>query len=78
MAGNIFCGVPLTKMFSEYNMGVGFCLTVAPGEADKVLAIAKSHQIPAWVLGHATEDVTRQIRLKPYAIISRDKTLYQA
>jgi len=69
--------LPLTEMFSEYNMGVGFCLTVTPAEADKVLAIAKSHQIPAWVLGHATEDKQRQIRLKPYGIVSREKALYQ-
>ncbi|MBI5787232.1 MAG: phosphoribosylformylglycinamidine cyclo-ligase [Candidatus Schekmanbacteria bacterium] len=68
--------LPLTKMFTEYNMGVGFCLTVSPGEADKVLAIAHKQQIPAWKLGVAREDQERRINLKPYGIVSKDKTLH--
>lgn len=65
----------LTKMFMEYNMGVGFCVTVAPSEKDKVLDIAKVHRLPAWALGHAKVDEQRQIKLLPYGIVSREKAL---
>ncbi len=67
--------LPLDKMFSDYNMGVGFGITVTPDDADKVLEIAHKHQVPAWALGHAIEHDQRRITLSPHGIVSKNKVL---
>jgi len=51
------------EMFQVYNMGVGFCLVVAPPDADRALAILRGHGREAAVLGRAVADPERRVRL---------------
>ena len=51
------------EMFQVYNMGVGFCLVVAPPDADRALAILRGHGREAAVLGRAVADPARRVRL---------------
>jgi phosphoribosylformylglycinamidine cyclo-ligase len=37
-------GVPQTEMWSTFNMGIGFCLVVAPDAAEAVISIASAHE----------------------------------
>ncbi|MGQ9729445.1 MAG: phosphoribosylformylglycinamidine cyclo-ligase, partial [Candidatus Fervidibacter sp.] len=43
--------VPSPEMFTTFNMGVGFCLIVAPDDADKVIDILQTHGERAKVIG---------------------------
>lgn len=44
-------GIPERDMFNTFNMGVGMCLTVARGDADRALAVLKENGEDAYVLG---------------------------
>mgnify|MGYP001212002264 CR=1 FL=1 len=46
-------GLPDAEMFRVYNMGVGFCVVVAPSDADRVVDIARQHGKTAAVVGYA-------------------------
>lgn len=46
-------------MYRHFNMGVGFCLVVAPPVADRVLTILRRHGRDATVLGQAVADPDR-------------------
>jgi phosphoribosylformylglycinamidine cyclo-ligase len=54
-------GVAEVEMFRVYNMGVGFCAVVAPGDADRVLAIARAHGKDAAVIGYSVADPQRRV-----------------
>ncbi len=51
------------EMYQVYNMGVGFCLVVAPADADRTLSILRTHGTEAAVLGRAVADADRTVRL---------------
>jgi phosphoribosylformylglycinamidine cyclo-ligase len=53
--------VSLAEMFLVFNMGVGFCIVVAPEDADRVIAIADRHGRKAAVVGYAVADDERRI-----------------
>ncbi|MCX7642558.1 MAG: phosphoribosylformylglycinamidine cyclo-ligase [Armatimonadetes bacterium] len=44
--------VPNEEMFKTFNMGVGFCVVVAPEDADKTVAILRSQGEQAQIIGH--------------------------
>jgi phosphoribosylformylglycinamidine cyclo-ligase len=55
--------VPDAEMFQVYNMGVGFCLVVAPSDVDRALAVLRRHGTAPLVLGRAVSDPDRTVRL---------------
>lgn len=61
-------GIPDEEMYRVYNMGVGFCAVVAPGDVEEALAAGKRCGIDAWVLGHATASAEKRIRVLPLGI----------
>jgi len=44
------------EMFLVFNMGVGFCLVIAPEDAGRAVEIARRHGHAASVIGYAVED----------------------
>lgn len=66
-------GVSRAEMFEVYNMGIGFCVTVAEGDADKTLAILARHGRKASVIGHAITDPSRSVRLPHEKLIGTGK-----
>lgn len=64
--------IPTAEMYSVFNMGIGFCVTVSPEHADRVLGIAAAHNIGAWRLGVAVEQSRRTLELAPLGLVSRD------
>jgi phosphoribosylformylglycinamidine cyclo-ligase len=66
-------GIARAEMFEVYNMGIGFCVTVAPGDADATLAILKRHGREARVIGHAIADVARSVTLVHENLVGEGK-----
>jgi len=64
-------GVALEEMYHVFNMGVGFCVVVPPGEADRVLEICREHGREARVLGEAVEDPERKLALPGPGLVGR-------
>ena len=56
-------GVSDEEMHQVYNMGIGFCLVIAPGEADRALAALRQSGVEAFYLGRAVADPERKVRL---------------
>jgi phosphoribosylformylglycinamidine cyclo-ligase len=50
-------------MYFTYNMGIGFCVVIAPEDVDAALAIARKHNSPCSVIGHAVSDPERKVLL---------------
>ena len=61
------------EMFEVYNMGIGFCVVVAPGDADRTLDILKRHGRRASVIGHAVPDPTKSVQLRREKLIGTGK-----
>ena len=53
--------VPDAEMFRVYNMGVGFCVVVDPGDAARVVQLAMQHGKRAAVIGYAVDDPQRRV-----------------
>ncbi|HEX5320684.1 MAG TPA: phosphoribosylformylglycinamidine cyclo-ligase [Stellaceae bacterium] len=66
-------GIPRAEMFEVYNMGVGFCVTVAPGDADATLAILRRHGRDARAIGRAVADPARSVRLEREKLVGQGK-----
>lgn len=65
--------VELPEMFSVFNMGIGFCVVVAPNDADKAITILGSKGKRAQRLGYAVADPDRKVILPKQNLIGRDK-----
>jgi len=64
------------EMFFTYNMGIGFCVVVAPEDADKVLGIAKEHNVEAQVIGHTTQDADKKVSIPSYGLVGRSDKFF--
>ncbi|MCW5889368.1 MAG: phosphoribosylformylglycinamidine cyclo-ligase [bacterium] len=65
-------GVPDEEMWRAFNMGIGFGIVVAPSDADRTLALLAETGVQAHVLGIATDDPERTIRVRPKGLVGRD------
>ncbi len=63
--------VPWEEMYRVFNMGVGFCVVVAPSQAEQALNLLQEKNITAWVLGTAVKDEERKITLRSLGITLR-------
>ncbi len=52
------------EMYRVFNMGIGMALIVHPDAADRVVARAAQHQVPAWIIGEI-----RKTSAKPHVEI---------
>ncbi len=55
--------IPAPEMFRVYNMGIGFCVIVAPRDADRVVSIAAKHGRTAGVIGYTVHDPEKRVWL---------------
>jgi phosphoribosylformylglycinamidine cyclo-ligase len=65
--------VDASEMFEVYNMGVGFCVLVAEGDADAALAILRRHGRRARVIGRTIEDDSKAVHLPRERLVGRGK-----
>jgi len=60
------------EMFFTYNMGIGFCVVAAPGDAAPALRILSEHGLESQVIGYAVKDEKREIRIPARRLVGRD------
>ena len=61
-------GISNEEMFFTYNMGIGFCVVVAPEDADAVRSIAHAHGVESEAIGHAVGDLKKEVRIPHYRL----------
>lgn len=67
------CGnVADEEMFRVFNMGIGFCVIVAPEDAAKAQSIAKEHGVESAVIGVAVEDPLKRVKITSHQLIGQD------
>jgi phosphoribosylformylglycinamidine cyclo-ligase len=66
-------GVSRAEMFEVYNMGIGFCVVVAAGDADRTLAILTRHGRRASVIGRAVADPAKSVYLPREKLVGAGK-----
>jgi len=69
-----YSGLSDEKMYSTFNMGVGFALVVSADDAEKVSAISKKNKVKAWI-GGKVEKGPKQVIIKPLNIIYKSNEL---
>lgn len=56
-------GISDPEMFFTYNMGIGFCLVVAPEDVDAVRSTVHEYGTESHVIGHIVADSKREVRI---------------
>jgi phosphoribosylformylglycinamidine cyclo-ligase len=64
-------GIAEEEMYRTFNMGIGFALVVAPAAADTICRQLERAGLRAHVLGRATADPERTIRLRSRGLVGR-------
>jgi phosphoribosylformylglycinamidine cyclo-ligase len=64
------------EMRTVFNMGVGLCAVVAPGDADKALEALRATGLQAWALGTAVRDPERAVRIPGERLVGRSSKLF--
>lgn len=57
------------QMYREFNMGIGFCIVVAAGDVDRVLAIAEDHGVESFALGTTVMDDQKKVVLPNLGLV---------
>ncbi len=68
--------VPVTEMYEVYNMGIGFCIVVAPDGVDEAMAILKTHGRKADIIGRAVADAAKHVRIPAERLVGQKKTFW--
>jgi phosphoribosylformylglycinamidine cyclo-ligase len=66
-------GITDAEMYKTFNMGVGFCVIVAPADAERARGIAASHGTESIVLGYTDADERRRVRITPKDLVGEAK-----
>jgi phosphoribosylformylglycinamidine cyclo-ligase len=61
-------------MYRVFNMGIGFCIVLAAGDAERAVEIVRSHGKQAFRLGYAVHDPERRVLIKPFDLVGRGKS----
>ena len=73
------CGkVADEEMFRAFNMGIGFCLVLAPDGADRARRLLEEHGLKVHVLGRARDDPERTITIRSRSLVGRDGRFVRA
>ncbi len=73
-------GVSWAEMFRVYNMGVGFCVVVPPGDVDAVFSVMRAHDRKAFRMGYVVADAQRRVTVLPHKLTGsgREKRFVEA
>src|SRR5436309_5673128 len=70
-------GISDEEMFFTYNMGVGFCVVVAPEDADAVRSVAHAHGVDSAYIGRTVSDGKKEVRIPQYRLIGSSGKFYR-
>lgn len=71
-------GIDDAEMFTVFNMGTGFCIVVAPADADRAISIATKHGNTAAVIGYAVADAQRRVWIPSHGLVGSGKSFVHA
>jgi phosphoribosylformylglycinamidine cyclo-ligase len=66
-------GIDGAEMYTTFNMGVGFCAVVSPGEVDRAIALVGDQGTRASVVGRAVADAERRMVLPGPGLVGTGK-----
>jgi len=66
-------GIDRAEMYTTFNMGVGFCVVVAPGDVDRALALVRAEGAGARIVGSAVADPDRRLVLPEPRLVGKGK-----
>jgi phosphoribosylformylglycinamidine cyclo-ligase len=61
--------IPDEEMFFTYNMGIGYCVVVAPEDVDAVRRVAHDYAVESHVIGHIVSDPKKEVRIPQYRLL---------
>lgn len=59
-------------MYFTYNMGIGFCIVLAPEDADAVHSIAHKHNSQSFTIGHTVKDPDKKVHIPSARLVGYD------
>ncbi len=62
------------EMFRVFNMGTGFCVVSAPGDASRIEQIVRDHNRRAAVIGYAVHDPEHRVWLPSHGLVGSNGT----
>ncbi len=65
-------GVSDEEMYFTYNMGIGFCIVLAPEDVDAAHAIARKHHARSCTIGRAVHDPDRKVVIPSAGLVGFD------
>jgi phosphoribosylformylglycinamidine cyclo-ligase len=71
-------GISTEEMFYTYNMGIGFCVIVAPDDVNAVRSTARAHGAESEVIGHTVNDSRKEVRIPQYRLVGADGKFRQS
>ena len=58
------------EMFFTYNMGVGYCVIVAPEDASAAQKVAREHGVESCTIGYTVKDPNKEVQIPAHALSS--------
>jgi phosphoribosylformylglycinamidine cyclo-ligase len=63
------------EAYSTFNMGAGFALFVAAGDAERCVEVARAQGVPGWVAGRVEASASKQLLIEPLGLRFGDDAL---
>lgn len=61
-----------SDMYFTYNMGIGFCVILAPEDADAAHAIARKHKSQSFTIGYTVNDPEKKVHIPSAKLVGHD------
>jgi phosphoribosylformylglycinamidine cyclo-ligase len=59
-------------MYFTYNMGIGFCIVLAPEDAGAAHAIARKHKAQSYTIGYTVQDPAKKVFIPSAKLVGHD------
>jgi phosphoribosylaminoimidazole (AIR) synthetase len=59
-------------MYFAYNMGIGFCIVLAPEDANAAHAIALKHKSKSYAIGYTINDPEKKVLIPALKLVGFD------
>jgi phosphoribosylformylglycinamidine cyclo-ligase len=59
-------------MYFTYNMGIGFCIVLAPEDVDAANTIARKHNSQSFIIGHTVKDPKKKVHIPSVKLVGYD------
>ncbi|MEE9394222.1 MAG: phosphoribosylformylglycinamidine cyclo-ligase [Planctomycetota bacterium] len=71
-------GIEDAEMFSVFNMGIGFCAVIPKDRVEDALGLIEKTGAKAQVIGYATDEHKKEVRLPQYGLVGGKDRLHRS